>query len=1002
MKWYCEGTRLVGTGVLALTGVLLLAPSAWAQQASGIAGIVRDTSGGVLPGVTAEAASPVLIEKVRAVTTDSEGRYNITDLRPGEYVITFTMPGFRTFKREGVILTVGFTATVNADLPVGGLEETITVSGASPLVDTTNVRQQKVMSSDLLDALPSSTKSLVNLINLTPGLTGVADVGGALGGYRSMGTPQGVAFHGRVGMKVTFDGLGILNTAGDGNASYQMNALLTQETALESGGISAESASSGFAANGIPKEGANTFSFGANGMFTNDRLQSDNLTDELAARNVTTVDSVVKIYDIGLTFGGPIKRDRLWFFAAHKTQDTRTIKANVFYNATQGTPVYTPDLSRPAMQWENDHFIGGRVTWQISPRNKVNFFGDYQNVCKCDYEGFAAPEALGGLHFKPQGLYQGTWSSPVTSRLLFEAGVSLATSNWPRTVQPGVEPARDISILELSTAFPYNANAAYTNRRDDDHYSKRFSVSYVTGSHAFKVGFQDSQYIDNTGTIVNTKVGFRGEALGNVSYRFLKGVPNGVTQYATPSLLKNRIKSDLGIYAQDQWVVKRLTLNYGLRFDYFNGYQPAQGAPAGEYVPAREFAEISHVPLWKDLNPRVGGSYDLFGNGRTALKASMGRYVSKSTLTLNGNNNPFNTSVSSVIRTWNDANKNFVADCDLHLPTANGECGAYQNVNFGKNNPNATRYAADVLEGFGARESNWDVSTELQHQLTSAVSLTGGYYRNWHSHFSVADNQAVTPADYDPYCITAPVDARLPGGGGYKVCGLADVKPAKFAQITNLVTQTSNFGERKRVNNFFSVYMNTRFGAGVNLGGGVDTGHTMNDTCFVVDSSQDLLNCRVVTPFGPQTQVKVNGSYPLPAGFSISGVFQNVGGPTYDANYNATNAEIAPSLGRNLAACGTRTLATCTATATVPLIAPKMGFEGRRTQVDVRLSKSFNMGTRGRLQANLDVYNALNSSPLLNINSVYGPKWRDPITDTNLGGGVLMGRMVQFSGRYTF
>src|SRR5436309_9177349 len=155
--------KLTGGDLAALISVLLLSPSAWAQQASGIAGAVKDTSGAVLPGVTVEAASPALIEKVRSVVTDGEGRFNIVDLRPGTYVVTFTLTGFNTFKRDGVVLTAGFTAGVNADMQVGALEETITVTGAAPLVDTQNVRQQKVVSSELLAALPSGSKGLMGL-----------------------------------------------------------------------------------------------------------------------------------------------------------------------------------------------------------------------------------------------------------------------------------------------------------------------------------------------------------------------------------------------------------------------------------------------------------------------------------------------------------------------------------------------------------------------------------------------------------------------------------------------------------------------------------------------------------------------------------------------------------------------------------------------------------------------------------------------------------------------
>jgi hypothetical protein len=343
--------------------VLLFSAPASAQQASGIAGVVRDTSGAVLPGVTVEAASPALIEKVRTVVTDGGGQYNIVDLRPGTYTVTFTLPGFNTFRREGISLTAGFTATVNADLPVGALEETVTVSGAAPLVDTQNIRRQTVVSSDLLDALPTSSKALGSLINLTPGLTGIADVGGSMGAYRAQGTPQSVQYHGRTGMKVNYDGMGVLNMVGDGNTGYIINALVVEEMVLESGSALAESSSSGFASNAVPREGGNRFSFSFNTLFTTENMVGDNLSSELRSRGLTTVDKVLNIYDVGGTLGGPVKRDKLWFFAAYRNWGNRNQIAGIFWNKTQGTPLYTPDPDRPADRFEYFRSWAGRLTW---------------------------------------------------------------------------------------------------------------------------------------------------------------------------------------------------------------------------------------------------------------------------------------------------------------------------------------------------------------------------------------------------------------------------------------------------------------------------------------------------------------------------------------------------------------------------------------------------------------------------------------------------------------
>jgi len=965
--------------------------------------VVKDTSGAVMPGVTVEAASPALIEKVRSVVSDAEGRYNIVDLRPGTYTVTFSLAGFSTVKREGIVLTAGFTATVNADMPVGALAETVTVTGASPLVDTQNTRQQNLVSAQLLDTLPTSSKALNSILVLTPGLSGVAaGVGASQGTYRS--SSVNASYHGKSGSKIQFDGMSILNTnGGTGATGYIVNGAVVAEMAVEAGGASAESAVSGFTVNFVPKDGGNTFNFSASGVFANDSLQSDNLTDELRARGLTTGTKVLKTYDAVATLGGPIKKDRLWFFAASRYTGNRNQYSGTFSNKTQGTPFYTADLDHPGYRKDYMWSESVRLTWQVSPRNKVTSFADVQHnvVWGSSNQITSAPEAVPGWDFTPQGLYQISWNSPVTSKLLLESGASFAISQWPNFPLFGAT-LSTISVLEASAGFAYNASTAYTAPMDATRFAQRFAVSYITGSHAFKTGIQVEQGFNSSGSAIDHKVGFHGEQInGNVSYSFLGTVPNGLTEYATPFVQLARVMPDVGLYVQDQWTIKRLTLNYGLRFDYLRGYVPPQHVAPTPFVGDRDFAAVDCVPCWKDLNPRFGASYDLFGDGRTALKVSLGRYVGKEGVTIANANNPIQTSVNSVNRTWNDANGNYFPDCDLHSPGANGECGPISNANFGQVNI-VTRFDDDVLRGFGARDYLWDLGAEVQHQLRPGVSVTGGYYRNWFGNFRVTDNLAVTPADYSPYCITAPVDSRLPGGGGYQLCGLYDVNPSKFSQFNNVVTQASHYGNQTQVGDFFNISANARFGSDLQFGGGLDTGRVVTDRCFVVDSPQQLLNCHIVPPFRALTQLKVNGSYRLPGDVVVSGIFRNesglraaAGGATLsiEANYPAPNALIAPSLGRNLAACGTR--AVCTATATVPLFSPLTRFEPRLSQLDLRVAKGFKVGARGRLQTNFDLYNALNAAPIVGIQTTYGSRWRLPSQ-------ILEGRLIQFSGQLTF
>ena len=989
--------RFVGLLVLVLVPVI-----ASAQQASGIAGVVRDTSGGVLPGVTVEAASPALIEKVRTVVTDGEGRYNIVDLRPGSYAVTFTLAGFNTFKRDGIALTAGFTATVNADMPVGALEETITVTGAAPLVDTQNVRQQKVVSDELLASLPTGSKGLMGISTLIPGLSsGSNEGGGGSSGIYGANRLQGATMHGKGSAKQNYDGMATFNLAGTGNTTYIMNAATVVETTFETGGISAESDSSGISVNMIPKEGGNGFSFGVDGTYANQHLQASNLTDELKARGVTRPSKLLHSYDTNVTVGGPLRRDRLWFFAATRFTGTKNEAPDLFYNTTQGTPFYTPGGPAPFEDWLKSQ--ASRVTWQVSPRNKINTFADLQNYQTRGTGTFTAPEAGTCWRMFPVGLYQGSWTSPVTSKLLLEAAGGMTDGRFPCTRENVtqtfgfvVKPT-DVAITESSTGFIYNASNIYSPVNDQYRYAQRFAASYVTGSHSYKAGLQLQEHVKDVLSEVNS----------DVRYTFNKGVPTKVTQFATPYLQKSRTKAELGVFVQDQWAIKRLTLNYGLRFDYYNGYVPAQHVDAGQFVGARDFEPVYGVPEWTDLSPRVGGSYNLFGDGRTALKASIGRYSGKLGVNVAEANNPIVTSVNSASRTWTDADKDFVPDCNLKNFAANGECAALDNVNFGKVNPKAVTYADELIRGFGNRDYLWDMTVEVQHEVRPGVSVLGGYYRNWTRHFGslesgwptgVTDNSAAVPADYTTYCITAPVDPNLPGGGGYPVCGLYDISLVKFGQGTDTVTRASNYGDGKsRSSQFVTGSINSRIGRKLEMGASVDTGQSVQNDCYVVDSPQQLLNCKVVTPLSAQTQIKVHGVYQLPGAFVVSGILQNVSGINYRADYTASNAEVKPSLGRNLASCGTK--ATCTASVTVPLIAPQTQFEPRRTVLDLRMSKVFTVGRKTRLRANLDIYNLMNAGHILAINSAYGQDWQKP---SGRAGGIMPARLVQVGGQLTF
>jgi hypothetical protein len=564
--------------------------------------------------------------------------------------------------------------------------------------------------------------------------------------------------------------------------------------------------------------------------------------------------------------------------------------------------------------------------------------------------------------------------------------------DWPNHREPGVA-ADTISILEQSNNYRYGtAVFSSLGHRIADQSNQRFAVSYVTGSHAFRTGLtmQEGWH--------RHQFGMPGLLDGVVDYTFSNRKPQSLTQWAGPIELRERLKANVGIFVQDQWTIRRLTLNPGLRFDYFNAFIPEQHLAAGPFVPKRDYARLDHAPLWKDIEPRFGAAYDLFGNGKTAIKANVGRYVAADIFTTNRAMNPVQTSVNSASRTWGETDGDFIPDCDLANPAENGECGAINNINFGKGDPRATTYADDVRTGWGHRNNSWQGSVTVQRELRSGMAVNVGYFRTWYGSLWATENQALTPADFDEFCFTAPRDPRLPGGGGNRLCGLYDVKAEKFGQFQNVVTQASNYGKQTEVYDGVDVTINARLQGGAQVSGGLNNGRTAKHSCDVVMNRPQIVFtgtaprtpafCNDVTPW--QTQVKLSGVYSLPWDVRTSFTYQNLPGIPITATYVATNAEIAPLLpgGRNLSS-GAR------GTVTIDLIEPNRMFEKRITQLDIRFSKSVRIGGRTRLQGMFDIYNSLNSSATLSNNSRFGSAWLTPTE-------ILAGRLFKFGAELQF
>ena len=1004
------GKSLAYPLVVLLFGGLFPTPAS-AQQAAGIAGVVRDSVGLAMPGVTVEAASPALIERVRSVTTDGEGRYSIVDLRPGAYTVTFTLAGFSTLKRDGVELGTGFVASVNVVLSVGALAETITVTGASPVVDTTSVRQQETLNSRELDALPSGNIGLQTLAYVTPGFaTTQADVGGGRDTWSAQGAYT--LYHGKTGTRASFDGFRnqyfIGAASGVGYITDQGNI---QELQLETTGMGAESGSGSTSLNAIPKSGSNVFRGGLDGFYSNHAMQSANINDALRTFGITKSAQVQRIYRIGAQLGGPIKQDKLWFFAAVARWGSRVNQPDAYFNLLQGksgvpgtpTIAYAPDLTHPAasFDWYGNHSLRG--TLQATPRNRFSFYGDIQKSCRCTtgpFTGANAIESERGWDWWPSGVVQGTWTAPLTSRLLLEAGASWQVANWVNFAETGVS-RDDRSILELSTNFRYGATAALTAPiARTGRSAERFSLSYVTGSHNMKVGISDEQAFNDESRMNNNQT-------DGLNYDFLGGKPNRIQYFAGPFFQQERQNHEIGLFAQDAWRLKRLTLNLGLRWDYITMGFPSADLPAGLWVPARHVDAVSGVPVWSDINPRLGVSYDVFGNGRTALKASIGRFNQLSRSDMTRRFHPFTSSISNANRNWTDVNGNFIPDCDLknfsaqdRSATGGDICGPISNVNFGKFIPTATQFSDSVIKD--NRDFLWDINVQFDHEIVHGLSVNAGYNHNWDGNFVITENTLLGPNDFDEYCITVPTDGRL-ATSGQRLCGYYDVKPALFGLGTLRVTNSKEFGSQKRYWDGFVLGANGRLPHGITMGGGVDTGRNVDDHCYTVDipnQPTDINNlnfgggpfCRIVTSFMSTLDFRFRGSVPLKGGFNASFIFRNTPGAEESATLTVTSAQVT---------FRDPTRTALTAAKVINLYAPKSLFGDRFSQLDLAVNKSFNIGW-GRLRTALDLYNALNSNSFQSVRQAYTAPNASPTTAFLRPTGFLDARLARVTASLQF
>jgi hypothetical protein len=973
--------------LMALAGVCLLPMAAHAQSV--FTGVVKDTSGAVLPGVTVEAASDALIEKTRSVVTDANGGYRIVDLRPGTYSLTFSLEGFSTYKRDGIQLESNFTMTVNAEMKVGALEETLTVTGAAPTVDVQSTTKSQVLNREALDAIPTG-RTIQGMGQLITGVSlNQPDIGGSKAMQQTYMSAHGA---GASQTTVQVDGLMVNGIDVDGAVQSYFNSSMSQEMVYTTSGASADVAGGGVRLNMIPRDGGNTMSGSLFLGYQDKSFQSDNVTDDLIARGLRTSDGIGKLSNTEFALGGPIKKDKIWYFGSARFFFLDTLPANSFYGVTPAKPNAAPVFGdEQAKDPQSIKSVQVRLTWQMSPKNKLSIYNDRLLKNRgADMTAGVDPATASRIWNSP--IYTTgsvKFSSTATSKIFVEAGFSTNYERYNTIYQPGIEktpytPEWYSTINKNDTALGTVWGAAANQAgMYPDRFAAMGSVSYVTGTHQVKVGIQDTwgRYRQ-----------FR-SANGDIRANFLNGVANTATILNTPLNYQDNLKADLGIYGQDSWTINRLTVNYGARWEYFSSGIPEETSGTGRFVAtSRTFGPID-MPTWKSISPRGGLVYDLFGNQKTALKFSIGKYMQAGTTGFSNRYNPL--ALQTVNVSWQDLNGDGVpqgelgcvyltAGCEINV-AGNATTARQLPANFGV--ANLPTFDPDIK-----RMYNVETAVSVQHELMRGVSVTAGWYHRDYHNMWRRTNTGVSFNDFTPFTVYSPIDGSP--------ITYYNVSAAKVSQLNQNLVDT-NAPDRSDKYNGFEYNFSLRLPRNITLFGGGMSERMISNSCDDNWNPNLLLYCdqsKNDLPF--RTQFKIAGSVPLKYGIQVGVAFQSLPGYLYGTSSVGALTGVAGPSGApsatqlaNPAGLGTVWLITptttysasspCVAQGTcsagqrvdpgmtqaqlqVPLVAPMTEYGDRINQLDVNVAKTFKIA-RLTVQPKIDFFNLLNVAPVTSV-----------------------------------
>ena len=915
-----------------------------AQDGTGaIAGTTQDQSGAVLPGVTVNLATPGIVGGNQVVVTDPRGAYQFTRLVPASYTVKAELPGFRSAIYENIAVTADATTRIDMKLAVGEVSETLTVSGEAPLLDTTTALQQTSLDHRVIEALPSRN-DIWSLARTVPSVV-MSDynVGGSSSYNQSSATVHGAFQTGEGGFAV--DGMEVGNGNSSASAGVYLDSMGFQEANYTAGNSPAESSRGGLVYSMVTRTGTNAWHGEYTSSGTNQNFISENITPAFLrdlyaavpplalAANPRLVPSAktISMFNSSGYVSGPIVPDKLWFAV---TGDYGTLRKYQLGSYKPDGTRFVDDYGR----WS----VSSKISWQISPSHQLHFYNlelqkdQYHRISGSDLNTFWQPNAANYQSPNLKYLYQTRWTGVLSPKLLAEVGMSFMTGPMINLPEPEVQKG-DLAAFDRVTLVNSVARGYYDN---EPQYRAVFrpSLSYVTGNHEFKFGYEYNRghthflFYSMSNYPAGMRAVFANDAADSVN---IYDTPTDYVQWTT----------DNGMYAQDKWrATRKLTINVGLRLQNTVGGEPGSCLPQTAFFDAQCFAAIKNVPNFTNVIPRSSVIYDIFGNGKTALKLGANRYLPALEASYVDRVNPMKLATDT--RTWTDLNHDGV-------PQLN-ELGPSSGFGLGTTN----RYSPNIKRPYAN-----ELSVELEQQFPGRLVASVGYFHRENLKAIGSRNLAVPTSSYIPLQV-------VEKSSGQAVT-VYNQDPATRGKFDTLWTNEPAMNERfdgvdmtinKRMSNHWMVM------------GCMSIGRDHGDTYGTTDLNNPNFTFRDgVTPSSVPLMAKASGLYEFPYQIQLSGSFQ------HDTGFPESTTV---SVGKDTVALTQVTQSVRISpfgTARLPSI----------NLIDLSLRKIFKFGNNRSIEPILDVYN------LANVDTI-----QNRVTQLGLSygrvGSILGGRMLKF------